>query len=471
MHRTRIIVALIAASAGTARGVVTPPPGYIYSTQTLANLTQGCIADAPGGTFVGIGPAFTANAQAIVLARESGDLRLVAMGFNSIADCAYDAVTDTLYVSDNADNADLGITTSGAGNTAAQSGDTIFAIPTVSTANGLSAAGLELLPTGSVEFPAGIAVTASGTVLLGDAVGGSAGAVLEITPGPVSVPLVDSLAFVGGIAVQPGSGDVFIAENLGLPNFDNQIRRYADDGTPVAPLPFAGPSFAFGSTDLQFDDTGRLLASGNFGADVVAFDVSDGSQTPFVSGLTFATNMSADPFTGRIQILSATFTGIEEDRSLHRFTPIARLHAGTGAAASECVHELYGVAAVGKEATCTDGAPCDADGTVNDVCVFPVGFCLNVQDPALPACALGGVTDVIVTAKPASAAVADAAARLTAALPHSDSSCTFSDGYAVPVRVTKSGAKPGKATLKVRATTDDGRKDTDVFKLVCTPAP
>src|SRR5690606_8702704 len=166
------------------------------------------------------------------------------------------------------DNADLGITTGLAGNTAAQSGDTIFAIPNASTANGLSAAGLELLPANSIEFPAGIAVTASGTVLLGNAVGGGAGAVLEITPGPVSVPFVSGLDFVGGIAVQPGSGDVFIAENLGLPLFDNQIRRYADDGTPIAPLPFAGPSFGFGSTDLLFDGDGRLLASGNFGADV-----------------------------------------------------------------------------------------------------------------------------------------------------------------------------------------------------------
>lgn len=469
MHTVRIITALTLL-AGPALAAVTPPPGYIYSTQLLANLTQGCVAAGPGGTFVGIGPAFTANAQAIVLARESGDLRLVAMGFNSIADCAYDAASDTLYVSDNADNADLGISTSFAGNTGAQSGDTVFAVPNASTASGLSAAALELLPADSVEFAAGLALAASGAVLVGNAAG-SGGSVLEITPGPVAVPLVSGLNFVGGLAVRPASGDLYVAENLGLPLFDNQVRRYTAAGAPIAPVPFAGPSFAFGSTDLLFDGDDRLLASGNFGADVVAIDADTGSVSPFVSGLTFATGMALHPFTGRVEILSATFGGADEDKSLHRFTPVDRLTAGKGSPASECVHELYGIALVGNAAVCTDGAACDADGAVNDVCLFPVGFCLNVADADYPECALGEVTDVIVSAKPASAAIADTAARLTAGLPRSDSTCVFSDGLAVAVRVTPAGKKEGKATLKVRATTDDGRKDTDVFKLVCTPAP
>src|SRR5262245_21354848 len=84
----------------TATSAVTPPAGYIYSTQLLGNTTQSCIAAGPGGTFVGIGPTFTANAQSVVLAKESGEVRLVASGFNSIGDCAYDANTDVLYVTD-----------------------------------------------------------------------------------------------------------------------------------------------------------------------------------------------------------------------------------------------------------------------------------------------------------------------------------------------------------------------------------
>ena len=66
-----------ATLAGHAGAAVTAPAGYIYSTQLLSSLTQGCVAAGPGGTFVGIGATFTANAEAIVLAKESGELRLV----------------------------------------------------------------------------------------------------------------------------------------------------------------------------------------------------------------------------------------------------------------------------------------------------------------------------------------------------------------------------------------------------------
>src|SRR4029453_2081384 len=69
-----------AAPAAAAGAVVTAPAGYIYSTQLLSNLTQNCIAAGPGGTFVGIGKGFTPNAGSIVLAKESGELRLVASG-------------------------------------------------------------------------------------------------------------------------------------------------------------------------------------------------------------------------------------------------------------------------------------------------------------------------------------------------------------------------------------------------------
>ncbi|MBX3026667.1 hypothetical protein KF840_17315 [bacterium] len=475
MQQLRTVTAALVAGAvlaGPAVGGVTAPAGYIYSTQLLANLTQGCIAAGPGGTFVGIGATFTANAQAIVLARESGDLRLVAMGFSSITDCAYDAATDALYVTDNADNADLGITTSFAGNTGAQTGDTVFRIPNASTASGLGAAGLELLPANSIEFAANVAIDAGGAVLVSDAAGGTSGRVLRITAGPSVSPLVSGLAYAGGIALAPGSGDLFVAENLGLPFFDNQVRRYTAAGTPLPPVPFAGPSYGFGSLDLAFNSDGRLLASGNFGADVVSFDIATGSSVPFAGGLTFASGMTVDPFTHRVQILSSTFTGAAEDRSLHRFTPIDRLLAGGGASKSDCAVELYGLAATGKTATCVDGAACDADGTVNDSCLFPIGLCFNVADPNLSDCSDGDtIAELRLDAKPASAAIATLARSIDAALPIGGTTCQFSDGYALPVGQSGGGKKDGKATLKVKARTGDGRVDTDVVKLVCSPAP
>ena len=48
----------------------------------------------------------------------------------------------------------------------------------------------------------------------------------------------------------PATGNLFVAENLGLPNFDNDIRQFTPAGAPVPPVPFAGPSFTFGSIDL-----------------------------------------------------------------------------------------------------------------------------------------------------------------------------------------------------------------------------
>ena len=449
------------ALATPTMAAVTAPSGYIYSTQLLANLTQSCVAAGPGGTFVGIGPSFSPNAQAVVLARPSGDLRLVAFGFNAIGDCAYDRATDTLYITDNGDSGDF---------PGAQSGDTVFKVASASSAAGLSAADIELLPPNSIPFASSVAVTAGGNVLITDAAGGGLGAVVQVAPGPIATTFASPFDFTAGVAVNPLGGNVFVAETTA--GFASQIRQYSGAGATVPPAPFAGPSFGFGSYDLAFNADGRLLVSGAFGGDVVSFNLADSTSTPFVSGLNFATSLTMDPFTHRVDILSSTFTGAAEDKSLHQFTPIDRLVAGGGSAKTDCVHEFYGLALVGKAAECSDGAACDADGVVNDSCLFPVGFCFNVADPALGECsAIDDITELRLTAKPASAALTTAAAALAAGLPLSGTSCAFSDGYALPVKITPAGKKDGKASIKVQAITTDGRKDSDTVKLVCKPAP
>lgn len=466
--RTAILTLAALALALAAPGVASAAtaPGYIYSTQLLGSLTQGCIASARGGTFVGIGPAFTANAQSVVLAKESGDLRLVASGFNAISDCAYDRTNDVLYVTDNANNTDLGISSP----FGAQSGDTVFAIPSASTASGLTAPGLELLPPDSIPFASSVAIDASGDVFVADSVGPGLGRVVKIA-GVTPSDFITGQDYSSGLAFAPGTGNLFAAETLG--SFDAQIRQFTPAGAPVLPDPFAGPSFAFGSYDLAFDRDGRLLATGAFSGDVVAFDPADSSSTPFASGLTFANGITVDPRTGRVEILSTTFSNADEDKSLHRFTPTALLAPGKGSASTECLHAAYGLEMVDGKAVCTDGAACDADGTVNDACVFPIGFCLNVDDPSLAACSTASaIASVTIAAKPASAALANAAARVAAALPLSGSTCVFSDGYYVPLKIAGSGAKKdGKATVKVTAVAADSRKDTDSYNLVCKPAP
>jgi hypothetical protein len=454
-------------AVATTVQAVTVPSGYIYSTQLLGNFTQSCVASAPGGTFVGIGPAFTANAQSIVLARESGDTRLVASGFNSIADCAYDAAADVLYVTDNADNDDFGI----AGPFGAQSGDTVFAIPSASTASGLSAPGLELLPADSLAAAGSVSVDSSGSVLVADAAGGGLGSVVKIT-GTTPAPFLPGLDFPGGLAIDPVSGNVYLAEFLAT--FDNQVRQFTAAAVPVPPIPLAGPSFGFGSYDLAFDGDGQLLVTGVFSGDVVSMDPSTGVTTTFASGLTFATGVTVHPVTHRVEMLSSTFAALDEDKSLHRFTRIDGLVPGRGSPKTECVHEFYGVAAPdGKSAVCTDGAACDADGVVNDRCSFPVGFCFNVEDPNFADCDdANAVSSLRVTASPFSAGVADAVAGFAAQLPFAGSSCVFTDGIVVPVKIAGNGAKKdGKGKVRVKAETNAGQKDSDSIKLVCQPAP
>lgn len=459
------IAGLVCATWTTAAlGVVAPPAGYIYSTQLLGSDTQGCVASAAGGTFVGLGPGFTANAQSVAFATESGGLRLVASGFNSIGDCAYDAVSDTLYVTDNASDDDLG------GSGAALSGDTVFAIPAASSASGLSAPALELLPATSVPNASSVAVDASGTVFVSDSTGGGNGSVLEIV-GASSSTFVTGFDFTAGIAFDPASADLFVAQSLAT--FDAQIDRFTAAGAPVPPTPFAGPAFGFGSYDLAFDKDGQLLVTGAFGGDIVSFDPVSGTSAPFVGGLTFANGIDVDPRTGRVSVLSSTFAGADEDRSLHRFTPVDTLVPGKGPSKFECVHELYGVAVIdAKKAICTDGDACDADGTVNDRCQFPVGFCFNVEDPRFPDCASNhALSSVQISSVPYSTAIADVGTSIAASLPLTGPACFFSDGVVVPVKVTRSGVKKsGKGNLKVKALTDGPQKDRDAILLTCEPA-
>ncbi len=445
---------------------VTPPPGYIYSRHVMASLTQSCLAPAPGGSFVGIGQGFTANAQAVVLAKESGELRLVALGFNSIADCAYDRTRDVLYVTDNGGAPELAGTTTG---------DTVFAIPSASTATGLPAASLELLPAGAVPDAASVAVDGNGDVLVGDATGGTAGTVsrIDVDLGPPATPFAGGFGFTGGLAVDAVSGDVWVAETIS-PTFESQISQFDASGMSLGV--FAGPSSGFGSIDLAFNTDGSLLATGAFFGDVVSFDASS-AQTAFVSGLTFATGISVDAFTSRVEMLSSTFSGAEEDRSIHRFTPVNRLLTGKGAAVSECGQEFYGLELVApgpgqpaRNAICVDGAACDADSVANDRCLFPVGFCLAVQDPRLASCLPSPVVDVSLTATPASPAVAETAARMQQALPVAAPSCFFSDGVLVPVKVGAAGTSAGRAVVRVKTTLANGKKDADAVALLCEPA-
>ncbi len=473
VRATPTLALLAVVTAASAQ--VTAPAGYIYGAQRLNSTTQNCVAAGPGGTFVAVGPGFTANAQAVVLAKESGETRLVAFGFNSIGDCIYDRATDTLYISDNADTADFGVDANDPPALATVSGDTVFAVPSASTASALLSTDLELLPSGSIEFASSLALATNGDLLIGNSVGAGAGTVLRLDAGNSLTTFASGFDFTGGLAVAPDSGDVFVAESTA--SFAARLSQFDADGTPIA-TPLLGPTFDIGSVDLAFLPSGELLGTGLFFGDVLAIDTSTPSTTPFASGLTFAGGATVDPFTGRVTLLSSSFTGADEDRSLHRFTPVDRLVPGTGSDRSECLHELYGAALVAetpgrpaKKAICVDGAACDADGLVNDSCLFPIGTCFNVFDLRFPECTADApVTEVTVSARPTSSAITALERAINAATPlvANEAACFFSDGVAVSLRTTGRGLKkPGKAKVTVAVRNTDGTRDRDTYNLVC----
>lgn len=447
-----VCAGLVALTSSTTHAAISGSSGYIYSSIVLGSTTQSCVAAAASGTFVGIGLGFTANAQAVVQVSESGSARLVAFGFSSISDCAYDHASDTLYVGDNAAAGDA---------PGAATGDTVFRIANASTASALTASGLELLPANSIAATAGLALTASGDVLVGNALGVGTGTVDKITllPSPALSPLASPFDFVGGIAVDPSNGNILVAQSTA--SFDSQIDRYSSAGAFLST--FAGPSGSFGSYDLAYSNDGLLLATGS--GTITAFNAA-GTPSSFATGFSFATGISTDPFTGRVEILDA-FSFSSSDRSVHRFTPVSKLLPGGSQQATECLHEVYGV----DGTPCTDGAACDADGTVNGSCLFPVGLCLRVADPRFPECAVEDIATVALKTSPASAEMTALATRVAAALPITSASCFFGDGLRVPVKTSSNGIKPGKGAVKVKVQGITGKKDSDSVRLVCQPAP
>ena len=456
-------VLLVAASPYTA-AAVTPAAGYIYSTVVLEDVTQSCVAPAPGGTFVGVGPGFMGGGQSIVFVAENGALLTVAAAFNSIADCVYDIAVDVLYVSDNA------LETAGS-----STGDTVYAIEDAAAGGDTVLAPVaELLPAGSIPSAAGLAIGPAGALYVSDAAGDGAGAVHRITASGLEAFIPSGFDYTAGLAFTD-AGDLAVAETTAA--FAALVSVWDGAGARVGDL--SGPTYGHGSYDLARDRDGSLLVTGAWGGDVVRI-AADGQTSAFVSGLTYATGIDADAFTGRVSILSSTFSGVAEDKAIHRFTPVDRLVTGRGSRRTECTNEVYGIELVprregarARHAICRDGDPCDADGVVNDACRFPVGFCLGLADERLADCSAAGASSFSVKTKPVAAAVHDTAAVIVADLPLESAACYFSGGMTVPLRIRGDRKKPGKAKLKV-VVADNGerrRKDRDSIKLVCRAVP
>lgn len=468
MRKILVATAIAVSIFDSAQAATVPAPGYIYGQRVLAQLTEGCVAHAPGGVFVGEGPALSfppaGGTRDIVFVSDTGSVRTVALGLNSIADCVYDRSTHTLYVTD-----------SGAEFPGATTGDTVFAIP--GDGQDVDVAGLEVLPSGTLPYAYSIDLFGNG-LLVSNAAGDGMGSVvfIDLTGGtPAASTFATGFDYTGGVAVD--GSRVLVSEAL-QPNFDSSIYDYSTAGVFQSTL--SGPTFDHGSSDLAVAADGGILVTGS--ATLVSID-DQGAGTPLVTGLdggtpfaAFGGGVSVNRFTGRIDFLASSFSGADDDKSIHRLIPIDRLLTKGGDPVTDCAMEFYGVELVPKNegdparaAICVDGAACDADGVVDGGCTFPLALCLNVHDPRLPGCTPSSVEKVkLVRGLPEGAGAEEMVGEVDSVLPTAESVCVFSDGIRVELR--DGGTRRAKGRVKVRTVSGD-ISDIDSVRLICEPTP
>src|SRR5882724_8484272 len=182
------LVALLLA-APAARAAVVAAPGYAVHTITTPDTVEGGVVRRGDAILVGQGPGFTAGAQTIVRL-DAGGPTTIAAGFNSLG--GFDLAPDgTLYVVDNCFTGD------GCGTTA--TGDTVYAIPDALTrTTAVTAAGHEVVPSGTIPFAGDVFVAPGGAAQVSDAAGNGAGRGVKVVPG-MATDLIAGLDLVSGI--------------------------------------------------------------------------------------------------------------------------------------------------------------------------------------------------------------------------------------------------------------------------------
>ena len=239
------------------------------------------------------------------------------------------------------------MTDSGQEFSGATTGDTVFAIPGAS--NSAAVAGLELLPAGTIPYAFGIDFSTTG-LLVSDAAGSGAGQRLAIDLGgvtPSTSVFASGFDYTGGVLVD--GSRVLVSESV-QPTFESAISSFDAAGTFQSVV--SGPTYDHGSNDLAKTPGGEIVASG--APTLVAID-GGGVVTPLVTGLdggtgfdAFGGGVAVNPFTGRIDFLASSFSGADDDKSVHRLVPVERLVPGGGNSATDCVMEVYGVELVAK---------------------------------------------------------------------------------------------------------------------------
>lgn len=234
--------------AAQIASAVTAATGYaVRSIPTPASVQGGVVARG-GAVIVGQG-TFGAGLQHIIRI-DGGGTTTIATGFNSLGGFDLDAA-GTLYVVDNGGN--LG---------GATTGDTVYAIPNALTrTTALAALGAEVLPAGSVPTAQDVLVSGS-ALLVADAAGPGAGAVLKVVGGSAA-NLITGLDYLGALAF---AGRTLLVANLDG-SFTGNVLRYTASGASLGALATGLPA----SLGVAVDAACNALVSGEF-----SFDCSSG---------------------------------------------------------------------------------------------------------------------------------------------------------------------------------------------------
>lgn len=124
-----------------------------------------------------------------------------------------------------------------------------------------------------------------------------------------------------------------------------------------------------------------------------------------------------------------------------------------------------------KMIRCYDGEPgCDADGKIDNRCVFDIDVCLRNSDPALPSCTPADVTAATVTIPHGDPGLSGLQTALNGLLPATANVCTTGQTLEVPLKGPNSKGVYRKGTKRVKLDTLSATgRDLDVLKLFCLP--
>src|SRR2546426_1909792 len=292
------LVALLLA-VPAARAAVVAAPGYAVHMITTPDTVEGGVVRQGDAILVGQGPSFKAGAQSIVRL-DTGGPTTIATGFNSLG--GFDLVPDgTLYVVDNCFTGD------GCGTT--PTGDTVYAIPDALTrTTAVTAAGHEVVPSGTIPFAADVFVAPDGAALVSDAGGNGAGRVVKVVPG-MATDLIAGLDLVGGITLA-ADGTLRIVDAILNPDFSTtgKVLEYKLDGTPLGTL----VSGLVGGFAAATDSAGNVLASG-IGSPGTSKGIAvapDGSVSDRATGFSFSGGVFFDAARDEALVLDFGVTDI-----------------------------------------------------------------------------------------------------------------------------------------------------------------